>query len=140
MLTSTRACSARSSRPTRRSVQVTLDLGEGIPLLPLIYFDIVVQNLIQNALDAMPNGGRLVITTCAVIHKKLGGGYFQLTVKDDGPGIPPEVRKRVFELNFTTKGTQGAGLGPGPVVGPQVRPQRQGRYFDPEYSQDGEPR
>jgi signal transduction histidine kinase len=48
-----------------------------------------------------------------VIHKKLGGGYFQLVVRDNGPGIPAEIRKRVFELNFTTKGTQGAGRGLG---------------------------
>jgi signal transduction histidine kinase len=97
----------------RGSVQVILDLGDGIPLLPLVNFDIVVQNLIQNALDAMPDGGQLDITTCAVIHKKLGGGYFQLVVRDNGPGIPAEIRKRVFELNFTTKGTQGAGRGLG---------------------------
>jgi len=97
----------------RGSVKVILDLGDGIPLLPLVNFDIVVQNLIQNALDAMPDGGQLDITTCAVIHKKLGGGYFQLVVRDNGPGIPPEIRKRVFELNFTTKGTRGAGRGLG---------------------------
>jgi signal transduction histidine kinase len=94
-------------------VQVILRLGEGMPALPLQNFDIVVQNLIQNALDAMPNGGSLVITTSAVIHQKLAAGYFQLTVKDNGAGIPPEIRKRIFELNFTTKGTRGAGRGLG---------------------------
>ncbi len=94
-------------------VQVILRLGEDIPPLPLFNFDIVVQNLIQNALDAMPDGGELVITTCAMIHKKLGAGYFQLIVKDNGGGIPPEIRKRIFELNFTTKGTRGAGRGLG---------------------------
>jgi signal transduction histidine kinase len=94
-------------------VQVVLQLGEDIPKLPLFNFDIVVQNLIQNALDAMPDGGSLVITTTAVIHQKLAAGYFQLTVKDNGTGIPAEIRKRIFELNFTTKGTRGAGLGLG---------------------------
>ena len=96
-----------------KSVEVILDLGKGIPPLPLANFDIVVQNLIQNALDAMPDGGRLVVTTCAVIHQKLGTGFFQLTVNDNGAGIPPEIRKRIFELNFTTKGSRGAGLGLG---------------------------
>jgi signal transduction histidine kinase len=94
-------------------VQVILRLGEDIPSLPLLNFDIVVQNLIQNALDAMPDGGSLAITTSAVIHQKLATGYFQLTVKDNGAGIPPEIRKRIFELNFTTKGTRGAGRGLG---------------------------
>src|SRR5262249_1532324 len=95
------------------SVDVILELGEDIPQLPLFNFDIVVQNLVQNAIDAMPDGGRLVITTCAVINQKLGSGFFHLTVKDNGPGIPPEIRKRIFDLNFTSKGSQGAGLGLG---------------------------
>jgi signal transduction histidine kinase len=97
----------------RESVKVILELGEDIPALPLFNFDIVVQNLIQNALDAMPNGGELLVATSAVIHQKLGSGYFQFTVKDNGVGIPPEIRKRVFDLNFTTKGSRGAGLGLG---------------------------
>jgi signal transduction histidine kinase len=61
----------------------------------------------------MPGGGSLVITTSAVINPKLAAGYFQLTVKDSGAGIPPEIRKRIFELNFSTKGARGTGGGLG---------------------------
>ena len=102
----------RQSDPSDK-VQVVLNLGDDIPQLPLRNFDIVVQNLIQNALDAMPGGGCLVVTTAAVINPKLAAGYFQLIVEDNGVGIPHEIRKRVFELNFSTKGTRGTGGGLG---------------------------
>ena len=49
-------------------VDVILELGEDIPALPLFNFDIVVQNLIQNALDAMHDGCRLFFITSAVIQ------------------------------------------------------------------------
>jgi signal transduction histidine kinase len=94
-------------------VRVEMDLQEDIPALPLYSFDIVVQNLLQNALDAMPDGGMLTVRTSAVRHEGSGTGYVQLTVRDTGTGIPPEILKRVFELNFTTKRARGKGLGLG---------------------------
>jgi signal transduction histidine kinase len=63
-----------------------------------------VTNLVLNALDAMPDGGELVITSHA------GPGGFELEVADSGPGLSEEVRRRVFEPFFTTKST-GTGLG-----------------------------
>jgi two-component system, NtrC family, sensor kinase len=62
-------------------------------------------NLLSNAVDAMPGGGRVRIETAA------GDGAVILTVADSGPGIPPEIRDRVFEPFFTTKGAAGTGLG-----------------------------
>jgi signal transduction histidine kinase len=94
-------------------VRVEEDLQESIPALPLYSFDIVVQNLVQNALDAMPGGGTLTVRTCAVRTEGPVTGYVQLTISDTGMGIPPEVLKRVFELNFTTKRSRGKGLGLG---------------------------
>jgi signal transduction histidine kinase len=98
-----------------QTVRVEADLQDGIPALPLYSFDIVVQNLLQNALDAMPDGGTLTVSTSAVRHAKPVTGYVQLTVGDTGAGIPPEIASKVFDLKFTTKSERkrGEGLGLG---------------------------
>jgi len=95
------------------NVRVDVYLQPDIPALPLYSFDIVVQNLLQNALDAMPDGGTLTVRTSAVQHQSPVTGYVQLAVTDTGMGIPPNILKRVFELNFTTKRSRGKGLGLG---------------------------
>jgi len=65
----------------------------------------VVTNLILNALDAMPNGGRLVLST------RNRPGAVELVVTDTGVGMPQEVRRRAFEPFFTTRSPQRSGLG-----------------------------
>jgi signal transduction histidine kinase len=64
----------------------------------------VLFNLILNALEAMPSGGELRITARA------RDGRLLAAVEDTGPGIPEEMRERVFEPSFTTK-DGGTGLG-----------------------------
>jgi signal transduction histidine kinase len=94
------------------NIRQVVRLDEHMPVLPLYCFDIVVQNLIQNAVDAMPAGGRLCVSTAAVLHPTLRG-YIQLVVQDTGQGIPVDIQGKVFELNFTTKREKGKGLGLG---------------------------
>ena len=65
----------------------------------------VFVNLIVNAVDAMPQGGSLTI--CA----KQKGDRLRLRFADTGTGMNEEVRERVFEPFYTTKGVQGTGLG-----------------------------
>jgi PAS domain S-box-containing protein len=68
-------------------------------------------NLIQNALDAMRQGGRLGIVTRVV------GAEALLEVRDTGAGMSDEVRDRAFEPFFSTKGHGGSGLGLSEVYG-----------------------
>jgi signal transduction histidine kinase/ActR/RegA family two-component response regulator len=84
----------------------------------------VLTNLVVNARDAMPHGGRLLISTAEVPssrHNALsagGGGYAILTVKDTGQGMDERVLKRLFEPFFTTKEVgKGTGLGLATVHG-----------------------
>lgn len=95
------------------NVQLDLRLSDDIPLLPLYSFDIVVHNLLQNGIDAMPRGGRLLVCTSVVISPQVTGGYLLLSIHDTGAGIPIDIQRRIFELNFTTRDTKGKGLGLG---------------------------
>jgi signal transduction histidine kinase len=87
------------------------DLADHIPPQPLYCFDIVVQNLLQNALDAMPDGGCLCVRTSMVLDPMRSTGYLQLSIRDTGTGIPADIQRRIFERNFSTKRDKGMGLG-----------------------------
>lgn len=76
---------------------------------PLVWIDgaqikQVFLNLLLNAMQAMPNGGRITVR----IH--VSGGSILTAISDEGPGIPPEVRVNLFQPFFTTK-QGGTGLG-----------------------------
>lgn len=76
----------------------------------------VVLNLCLNARDAMPEGGEIGIHLKRARRSSPAGGgecrWVQLTVRDSGQGMPPEVIERLFEPYFTTKSLgRGTGLG-----------------------------
>jgi CheY-like chemotaxis protein len=89
--------------------------------------DQVLMNLVVNARDAMPAGGKLSITTAekdfspqeaAAMPEASSGRYAWLCVTDTGCGIPPEIVQRIFEPFFTTKDPgKGTGLGLATVFG-----------------------
>jgi signal transduction histidine kinase len=82
--------------------------------------ELAILNLVLNARDAMPSGGKITISA-KIVHgtsRRLAGQFAAVTVKDDGTGIPPDVLAQVFEPFFTTKGPgKGTGLGLSMVYG-----------------------
>ncbi|BEE15975.1 transcriptional regulator [Aeromonas enteropelogenes] len=96
------------------------------PLPPVRCHPIALQqvwtNLISNSLDAMSGPGRLTIRTAL-----LDPDWAMVEVEDTGCGIPPELRERIFDLNFTTKREGHFGLGIGLSVALQIVQQHHGR-------------
>lgn len=68
----------------------------------------VFVNLVSNALDSMPNGGRLYVRTH--VHRGTKNGV-RVSIADTGHGIDAATRQRLFRPFFTTKSTTGTGLG-----------------------------
>ena len=94
------------------NIDVELKLAEELPpvLADEDQLQQVILNLLTNARDAMPEGGRLVLRTESV--RDNGRDFVELWVEDTGPGIPPEDVDNVFDPFFTTKPEgEGTGLG-----------------------------
>jgi len=111
------------------SIEFDLDLADR-PLIVLAdagAMENVMINLVANARDAMPEGGRLTIGTgieevdgeyVAAYGYGTSGRYALITVVDTGLGMDAETQKKIFEPFFTTKGTtKGTGLGLAVVYG-----------------------
>jgi CheY-like chemotaxis protein/anti-sigma regulatory factor (Ser/Thr protein kinase) len=100
---------------TLKRIRIGLDLQETLGLVEgdAGALSHALMNLAVNALDAMPDGGGLEIRT-----RLLPDGLIELSVKDTGAGMTPEVLKRALEPFFTTKPVgQGSGLGLAMVYG-----------------------
>ncbi len=96
------------SRAREKSAEVSVELEEGLPEV-LGYAGELNQiwgNLIDNALDAVPRGGRVEVSATHEDHRVV------VRIVDNGPGIPPQDLARIFDPFFTTKPVgQGTGLG-----------------------------
>ncbi|MBC8166550.1 MAG: histidine kinase, partial [Bryobacteraceae bacterium] len=92
----------------RRRINVAMEFDENLPQVECYpgLLNQVFLNLVVNASQAIENEGNITITT------KLEGESVQISVADNGTGIPPEVRPRIFAAGFTTKPIgEGTGLG-----------------------------
>jgi PAS domain S-box-containing protein len=97
----------------RCHIEATKEFAEGIPPVPLDKNRIeqVLLNLVSNAVFAMPEGGKLKVTTEA-IRDDGGATMAVIHIDDTGPGIPPEIADKIFDPFFTTRrGSGGTGLG-----------------------------
>lgn len=112
-----------------RRVQVTPELADDLwpALVDPSQVEAAILNLCLNARDAMPEGGKLTITTSnttveareAPSERDLApGDYIRIVISDTGTGMTPEVKARAFDPFFTTKGPgAGSGLGLSQVYG-----------------------
>jgi len=99
-------CEARSSE-----IEIHMELGDVPPVSGnRVELNQVVSNLVFNAVEAMPRGGRLTFRT------SLENGQVVLAVTDTGMGMAEDARQRIFEPFFTTKDT-GQGLGMSIIYG-----------------------
>ena len=96
------------ARPQAAASQIEIDVqqeAEGVEVR--VDHDLVKQavlNVVVNAIQAMPNGGRLRFESSA------SEDTAEIRVSDTGPGIPPELREKIFRLYFTTR-KEGSGIG-----------------------------
>jgi len=126
-----RSMGALLRRTIDQRIVVAIELGasRGDVIGDVSQLEQIVMNLGVNARDAMPDGGRMVLATADVVLDEESaralpplrpGPYVLLEVADDGAGIDPAIRDRIFEPYFTTKAqdaSRGSGLGLATVYG-----------------------
>ena len=97
------------NRPTEVQIEADLTGAPSLVAIPESVLRQSVYNLVQNAVEASPPGGKVTVRAA------MENGSFLLRVRDQGPGIPPDSRERVFEPFVTTKSrgvtTGGMGIG-----------------------------
>jgi len=112
-------------RTLGENIELEIDLGPGMRLTNTDEHQLenALLNLVINARDAMPEGGRLLVRTELITlgsaqEGLMPGDYVRLAVQDTGCGMPPEVIACAFDPFFTTKPIgQGTGLGLSMVYG-----------------------
>ena len=105
-----------------RQIQIQIDLDEAMPQATLDTDGLkqVIINIVKNAAEALKKGGEIQFKTALVPgsakvlmdEQKTLAGMAQITIQDNGPGIPSHIRERLFEpYNSTKSGTSHSGLG-----------------------------
>jgi signal transduction histidine kinase len=97
-----------AAKKRAKDVDVAMRLPESLPKVLAVGGELnqVWMNLIDNAIDAVSNGGHITI------ESSVSPGKLTVCITDDGPGIPAEIQGRIFDPFFTTKEVgKGTGLG-----------------------------
>lgn len=99
------------ARAQARGVSVVLGNMPNVPLTAdSALIQRLLQNLVFNGIDATPRGGTVTLAV-----EPMGGERICFSVTDEGPGVPPSLKERIFDPYFTTKDTgddvRGLGLG-----------------------------
>ena len=117
-----RALEPMLRRLTERKIALQFDIAPGLPLAraDATDFDRVLLNLVLNARDASSSGSTITVRAAAALAEPGHRGwpadappteFVAVTVADQGCGMTAEVREKMFDLFFTTKGERGTGLG-----------------------------
>ena len=111
----------RPTLPATIELETSLDADTPGALIDTVQFEQVLLNLCINARDAMQGAGRLALgaraaayrgVQCASCRQRIDGDFLEISVRDSGPGIAPEVLDRMFDPFFSTKEVgKGSGMG-----------------------------
>ncbi len=106
-------CDQNEERLARQHIKLAV-VWQAVPTMPVRRDQalIILNNIVANAIEAMPSGGTLTMTLARRDENSIC-----LSISDTGPGIDPRYMERVFEPFFTTKGALGAGAGHNPGMG-----------------------
>jgi len=117
----------RSSLPATLELHTALQEDVPAVMLDPVQLEQILLNLCINARDAMAGVGKVHVATrhlpqanleCTACRQPARGDYVELMVEDSGPGIPAEIRDRIFEPFFSTKEVgKGSGMGLSTVHG-----------------------
>jgi two-component system NtrC family sensor kinase len=116
-----RLCDAMSPAFDKRGIKMVFDLEENIPLIAgsADRLQQLFLNLINNSLDAMPEGGELTVRTATANGNNGKSNQVVVDFADTGLGMTPEIMSRIFDPLYTTK-ARGHGTGLGLVIVNQV--------------------
>ncbi len=114
------AATVKAVEGSARGVEVSTDLTDGLPsvLCDASRLTEVFEELVENAIAWQPDGGAVRVSTSTVTGPEAAGiagvsggsDYVRLDIEDDGPGVPPELKQKIFEPFFSSRG-RGLGLG-----------------------------
>ena len=113
-----------------RNVRLSTHLSANVPAIlgDATHLQTLFLNLIANALDAMPQGGVLTISThqTPLLRSSENGRWLEISITDTGIGITEESKKRIFDPFFTTK-KMGEGTGLGLAICEKIVKEHSGR-------------
>jgi signal transduction histidine kinase len=95
----------------RLGLIIVKTLEENLPRVKCHGLGAVLQNLLENAADAMPHGGNIVVSSTSVKFQNLRTEFVEIAVRDEGTGIAEADQDKIFDWDYSTKAKRDKGLG-----------------------------